>query len=149
MHMGASAHLFEYLLLGILCAEISSSGFGCAVGATARVPSAGDQRTLHALRGAFGRTIGSAAEGANYWELAKRVAESGLLLGWNKTRVAEQLGRGLMCGTWQQRPGEDADERWCYEVGQLPPHTTGGTPVMILDFDEKGLCISSRAVRTQ
>ncbi|MET0794273.1 MAG: hypothetical protein ABW061_22310, partial [Polyangiaceae bacterium] len=124
-------------------------GFECAAGANARPPSASDQRTLDELRGVFGKTIESATEDAHHWELARRVAESGVLLGWNKTRVAEQLGRGMTCGTWQQRPGEDADDRWCYEVGQLPPHTTGGTPVMILDFDEKGVCTSSRAIRTQ
>jgi hypothetical protein len=109
-----------------------------------------DPRILDRVHEVSGKQILSDAQDAEYWQLAKDVANSRILVGLSQDQVASRLGgAGTPCGSAFDTRNAHQIARWCYSIGQLPPGTTGGTPVLVVDFDATNVCRSSHAVRTQ
>jgi hypothetical protein len=102
---------------------------------------------LTRLRRVRGVIITSDAQDAEYWMLAERVANERLLVGLRRAEIERKLGQAETC----ESPGfcDEGAEDWYYEIGRLPDRWLGGVPVLLIDFDETGICIASRVIHTQ
>ncbi len=93
--------------------------------------------------------ITSDAQDAEYWRLAERVANERLLVGLRKEEIERKLGPGAACDSqWACDEGFGSED-WYYEIGRLPENWVGGVPMLLIDFDETGICIASRVIHGQ
>lgn len=104
---------------------------------------------LEQLRQKLRVTITSDGQDREHWRLAERVVNERLLVGLRKEEIERKLGPGVACGSpWPCTEGLQSEDRY-YEVGRLPQGRVGGTHLLLIDFDQSGICIASRVVHTQ
>lgn len=96
---------------------------------------------LAEVRASMSRTIASSADDQAVTELTQRVISEGLLVGQTTAEIEAKLGPSLPCGDggWCTFFELRASDRY-YEVGTVGDGFAGGTPMLLLGFDENGRC---------
>lgn len=111
--------------------------------AACHTSSAATPDALAELRTAITSEIRSNAQDAHHWQLARDAIAAGVLIGKSRAELEAALGPARACRAC--KPGDPLS----WNVGRLPRLMDGGTPVLVVAFDARGVSVGASTVHEQ